>query len=812
MTSVSTGETTPPPEDVPPSKRLSGTYWLCNVIEMWERLAYYTLRPVAPIYIMQATEPGGLRLTAEHKGWIYAWWAIFQSFLPMVTGGYADRYGYKKTLFFSITLNIIGYLMMAFLHSYYGFFAGIIVLATGTAFFKPSLQATIAHNLDKFTSSLGWGIFYWVVNVGSLIGHYISPLLLGDPHSTEGWRLLFLACAGFTAMNYLMLFTIPDVPSGASKTQNPLQVLAHTIRYVVEPRLLTWLLIMSCFWMMMYQLWDLQPNFIEDWIDSSGVAAYMPIEAWSEYGDRGLVRVPQQVLISLNALLIVLFMVPVSWAVRKMRTLSSMFFGMLIATIGVLVAGLTGSGWILLLGIVCFSLGEMLTGPKKNEYLGLIAPPGKKGLYLGYVNIPIGVGVGIGSYIAGVVYDNYGEKATLALEHLGNNTQLLARAARSADWSDALHRIPELSDIDREDAFNLARERLPDDDPAETLRGYFRYDEGQIVNLGLLYLAQEADFRPDAARRIAETLQEEKEDLQAVDAAEKLASGEQSLVEIGLARYVHHLPDALDVKRAAVLEILREEVNESVPSEQRRDDSLIIAMLWDRFGNDSEVLNNLALEYLAQSTDLVARVVAGMEFEDPVEELPKRLGIGRTKSFAALSRARGADPEKAEQFLNRLDVPGDMRHARSFAYLASLPHQRFLAVARRNWSHDKSFLRELVLSDPDATAVAREKVRGDALIDELARNPEYIRAALAEKNWTDDPEQAARLLRLNPFEARALAAAEMNNAAVTTTQLLWKQYHPQYKVWIPFASIGVIAAIALYIFGRLAKRWSDMNA
>jgi len=78
------------------------------------------------------------------------------------------------------------------------------------------------------------------------------------------------------------------------------------------------------------------------------------------------------------------------------------------ATFGVVVAGLTGNGWILLLGILFFSLGEMLTGPKKNQYLGLIAPPGKKGLYLGYVNIPIGIGVGLGSMIAGYLYNSYG--------------------------------------------------------------------------------------------------------------------------------------------------------------------------------------------------------------------------------------------------------------------------------------------------------------------------------------------------------------------------------------------------------------------
>jgi MFS family permease len=74
------------------------------------------------------------------------------------------------------------------------------------------------------------------------------------------------------------------------------------------------------------------------------------------------------------------------------------------------------------LGILCFSLGEMMTGPKKSEYLGLIAPPGKKGLYLGYVNIPVGIGVFLGSWMAGIVYGRFGEKATLALRYLAEKT------------------------------------------------------------------------------------------------------------------------------------------------------------------------------------------------------------------------------------------------------------------------------------------------------------------------------------------------------------------------------------------------------
>ncbi len=463
-----------PSEPKPAGKTLGGfnaTYWMCNAVEMWERLAYYTLRPVAAIYIMQADEPGGLHLTAEHKGWIFLWWFILQSLFPMVTGGLADRYGYRKTITFSVTVNIIGYLLMAFLHSYWGFFAGVLVLAFGTAFFKPGLQATLGHQLSKENSSLGWGVFYWIVNIGSYIGHIVSALVLVN-HSTTDWRNLFLACAAFTSLNFLMLLKFPDVPSGASKTEGLFRVFCRTLANIFERRLVAWLLIMSCFWAMMYQLWDLQPNFIEDWVDSSMVAEHMPFDSWQEPGPDGRLRVPQQILISLNALLIIILIVPVSWAVRKMRTLEAMFFGMLGATAGVLVAGLTCNGWILLLGISCFSLGEMLTGPKKNEYLALIAPPGKKGLYLGYVNIPIGIGGGFGNYLAGKIYARVGEKATLALKYLMEETPF----GEGKIWDGSIHTLEDAADVSRTEAFAKLQEVLGVDGPTATKLLWDTYD------------------------------------------------------------------------------------------------------------------------------------------------------------------------------------------------------------------------------------------------------------------------------------------------------------------------------------------------
>src|SRR5262249_41127053 len=152
--------------------------------------------------------------------------------------------------------------------NFWTLFISIMVLATGTAFFKPSIQGSLANVLTKENSSVGWSIFYWVVNVGAFVGHYLPAIFLSGVHTPAAWRNLFLAAAAFMALNFIVLLTFKDVHSGAAKTDSPLQVLWKTLVNILEPRLIAWLLIMSGFWMMMYQLWDLQPNFIADWIDS----------------------------------------------------------------------------------------------------------------------------------------------------------------------------------------------------------------------------------------------------------------------------------------------------------------------------------------------------------------------------------------------------------------------------------------------------------------------------------------------------------------------------------------------------------------
>lgn len=393
------------------------SFWMGCIIEMFERLAWYGNRVVLPIYICQADEPGGLHFTQAQKSSIYGTFAFVAATVPMISGGLADRYGYKTLIRIYVALNILAYVLMANVRSYPGFFASYLIVAVANSLFKPAIQGTLAQSMDKRTSSVGWGLFYWVVNVGGAVGPPFAGLL-----HIMGWSYVFYGCAAITLLNFFLLWTYPNVESGAEK--KPLfDVLKNTILNLADRRLLAIVIIFSGFWTMLYQLWDFMPNFYADWVDSSGfVKAIGGLPSFLTQETARGVMLKQENALNLNSVMIVCFVIAASYLVRKMRVLTAMTMGFVIATFGNVMFGLSTSVYFVFLGIMLFSLGEMLTGPKKTEYFALIAPPGKKALYLGYVNIPVALGQVFGATIVAKWYGNYGEKAVLALKYLATKT------------------------------------------------------------------------------------------------------------------------------------------------------------------------------------------------------------------------------------------------------------------------------------------------------------------------------------------------------------------------------------------------------
>lgn len=419
--------------------QFSRAFWMLNIMEMFERLAYYGVRVVIPIYIAQADEPGGLHFTQAEKGLIFMLWAIVQSGVPVFSGGFADRYGYKRTIAVSVAIKIVGYLLMATQRSFWPFTIGCLVLAFGTAIFKPGIQGTLVRQLKNENSSMGWGIFYMLVNIGGFLGPPLAHFLYG-----MSWPTVFYGCAVIVSLNFLMLFTYPGVSSGADLTASWLKTAWLTFRNLFQIRLLAFIAIMSGFWLMFMQLFDMLPNFIVDWVDSSAIVNTLHLPAmFLNETERGTM-ITQEWMINANSGLIVLAVVWVSWMVSRIRRVTSIFLGIVVSSIGLVAAGFTMSGVLCILGIMMFSVGEMLASPKMNDYLGVIAPEGKKALYMGYANMPQAIGWAVGSFVAGHVYDRMGDKANLALRYLAENHGITSGVERPQ----AMARLMEVSGMD----------------------------------------------------------------------------------------------------------------------------------------------------------------------------------------------------------------------------------------------------------------------------------------------------------------------------------------------------------------------------
>lgn len=405
---------------------LGYVFWVVGAMEMVERFAYYGVKAVATLYAKAPARDGGLGVAMSQFGIILGTWAWVQSVVPVFTGGLSDRYGYKRTIFASTVVKILGYLVMAQFATFYGFFAGAMLLATGTAIFKPGIQGTLVKSTKRENSSMAWGIFYQTVNIGGFLG----PLLAGYMRKMQ-WRYVFLSCAALIACNFLLLLTYQE-PGKAERLERARLAKSgelkqealwkESLRELKKKHVWLYLLIFSGFWYMFNALFDVLPAHIEDWVDTrdivktlfgSGGTESAFVKFFVVMNKEGTEIMPEGML-NLNAGLIMTTCFLFAWASGRLRATTSMVVGTLLATLAMFLSGYSKLGWISVGAILIFSVGEMLSSPKFSEFIGNFAPADKKAMYLGFSQIPLAIGWGIEGFTAPVLYDHFASKDRFA--------------------------------------------------------------------------------------------------------------------------------------------------------------------------------------------------------------------------------------------------------------------------------------------------------------------------------------------------------------------------------------------------------------
>ncbi len=354
------------------------TFWIANTMELFERAAYYGLNSVLGGYLTLSVAGGGLGFSTQSAGFLLGLVYAFTYILPILGGALGDRYGYRKVILFAFSLLATGYFTAGFMSKYALVFIALLLMATGAGLFKPIISGTVARTTDERTSGLGFGIYYWTINLGAFVAPLIVSVLKGF-----SWQYVFIASSAYCAAMLLpagLLFKDPPRPAS---TKSLKEVLGGAIEVLGDARFMLMVVVYSGFWILYFQNFGTILWYLRDVIDKAPVSSAITGLlhgiglSWTFSFDIEHVTV-------INAGTIILLQVLVSRIVSERKALLTMVSGMSLGAVGFLLLAVSRNPWIFVAGISVFSIGEMTAHPKYYSFIGLVAPPDRKAVYMGY--------------------------------------------------------------------------------------------------------------------------------------------------------------------------------------------------------------------------------------------------------------------------------------------------------------------------------------------------------------------------------------------------------------------------------------------
>ncbi len=149
--------------------------WYLFLSEMWERFAFYGMRGMLTIFMVEHLFENGKLMTEKNANLKYGAIQAFIYTMAFVGGLFADKIlGFRKSIFWGGILMIIGSFTLAFSpeHLYY---IGISFTIVGTGFFKPNISTMVGtlYKADDPRRDAGFGLFYSGINIGALLGGYL---------------------------------------------------------------------------------------------------------------------------------------------------------------------------------------------------------------------------------------------------------------------------------------------------------------------------------------------------------------------------------------------------------------------------------------------------------------------------------------------------------------------------------------------------------------------------------------------------------------------------------------------------------------
>jgi len=370
----------------------SRTFWVANIIELFERFAYYGSKAILAVYIADQVglgpEAGAFLAGSVFNTLLY--------FLPVLAGTVVDRYGFKRSLLACFSIFTLGYFLigLAGLPAGQGIVQAVgprnwmlmalVVTAIGGSLIKPSIVGTVARTTTPETASLGYSIYYTLVNFGGAVGPMLAMLVrqnVGISYVLVMSSLTSLALV----LGTLIFYKEPPRPADAPPPTSMAKVVRDMLTVFRNVRFMAFLAIFSGFWAMFWHVFYALPFYVRDYLKFERFEIIETVDAWT----------------------IIIVTVPITALAKKLKPLTAMVLGFVLATACWFIMAGIPTLTFTIAAIVVFALGEGLQSPRYYEYVASLAPKEQVGTYMGFAFLPIALGTFIAGWSSGFLVKTY---------------------------------------------------------------------------------------------------------------------------------------------------------------------------------------------------------------------------------------------------------------------------------------------------------------------------------------------------------------------------------------------------------------------
>jgi dipeptide/tripeptide permease len=366
-------------------------FWVANILELFERFAFYGSKAVLAVYLANKIDLGAQAagsLAGLYSGLIFS--------LPIIAGVFVDHYGFRKTLMTCFAMFCLGYFLIGLGGLQMGqgivnamgkttYITSVLILtAIGGSLIKPCIVGTVAKTSHPDVKALGYSIYYTLVNFGGAIG----PILALQVRENFGIEYV-LVMSSITSLLLLIgtfiFFKEPASESEPASKRTLTQVFRDMLLVFRNARFISFLVIFSGFWIMFWQIFYSFPFYITDVLKFEHFELLETVDAWT----------------------IILVGVPMTALVKKWRPITAMTLGFALASCCWLIIAGSPTITAAIIGVAIFAFGEATQAPRFYEYVSGLAPKEQVGTFMGFAFLPVAIGSFVGGPLGGWLVQTY---------------------------------------------------------------------------------------------------------------------------------------------------------------------------------------------------------------------------------------------------------------------------------------------------------------------------------------------------------------------------------------------------------------------